>query len=534
MALPDRADVWPPESHKPAYTDYELWDAWYTGSVDALEMLYATTRLTQSTGIWGQVRRRFFGSPNPGQQSQRPVKLHVPVAASIARVSASLMYGEMPSVTLEGASDDAMARIGDLLDDGAHAALLEGGELASALSGVFLRVSWDTDAVPDKPFLTVVAPDGAVPEFRFGRLVAVTFWADLAPITGRSGTYRLLERHEPGTIEWGLYHSEATGALGRRVPLAEHPATEYLGTSVNDMAQVETGTQLLTAVYIPNVRPNRSRRKDPVASNLGRSDFDGAEDLFDALDEVYTSWMRDIRLGKARVLIDREMLTQGKPGEGATFNTDQEVFTPLGGGKPGAVGSGNATPPAPITQVEFKIRVAEHAATAKDLLSRIYDAAGYSPQTFGEAGASAVRTITATEVDSRDRMSMLTRGVKILYARPQLQHLVAALLDVDAFVFNGPGRGDVMPGVEFPDAAAPSIDAMATTLQLLRAADIISDETGVRMLHPDWDDQQVKDELDALQAAKPAPFPDPMFMHPAEGNLNDGGTPADGVPAVNG
>jgi hypothetical protein len=452
-------------------------------------------------------------------------------------MSSSILYGEMvkveiedptvtdpdnapgentdsPGVPVKNKAIEAMnARLADLLDDGAHAVLLESGELSSALSGAFLRVSWDQSVVPDKPFLTVVAPDGAIPDFRFGRLAAVTFWADLAPISGMDGTWKLLERHEPGTIEWGLYHSKATGALGMRVPLTEHPATEGLANVVNQDSQVETGSELLTAVYIPNVKPNRSRRKDPVAANLGRSDFDAVEPLFDALDEVYTSWMRDIRLGKARVLIDRQMLDAGKPGEGSMFNADREVFTNIEGGL--GSGSGN-NPPPPITQVQFKIRVQEHSETASNLLTRIFSAAGYSPQTFGEAGPNAVRTITATEVDSREKMTMQTRGVKIMYARPQLQHIFAALADVDAYVFNGPGRGDFLPDVEFPDASAPSMDALATTLQMLRAALLLSDETGVEMLHPDWDEQQVLDEVERLKTEKAAlnpPLPDPMFLN---------------------
>jgi hypothetical protein len=558
MALPDRAEQWPPEAHHPVYTDYEVWDAWYSGNVDALEMLYSTTRLTQTTGVWGQVKRFFMGSPNPGQQGQRPVKLHVPVPSEIARMSSAILYGEMVKVRVDdpvkldndapGENTDAPKtvivdpvveaqnnRLADLLDDGVHAVLLEGGELSAALSGVFLRVSWDQSVVPDKPFLTAVAPDGAVPEFRFGRLAAVTFWADLAPIVGMDGTWKLLERHEPGTIEWGLYNSKSTGALGTRYPLTEHPSTAPLAAIVNQDAQVETGSDLLTAVYIPNIKPNRSRRKDPVAQNLGRSDFDAVEPLFDALDETYTSWMRDIRLGKARVLIDRQMLDVGKPGEGSMFNADREVFTNIEGGLQS--GSGNGTPP-PITQVQFKIRVTEHSETASNLLTRIFSAAGYSPQTFGEAGPNAVRTITATEVDSREKMTMQTRGAKIMYARPQLQHIFAALADVDAYVFHGPGRGDKLPDVEFPDAAAPSMDALATTLQLLRAAELLSDETGVEMLHPDWDQIQVQDEVKLLQAAKAAanpPMPDPMFLNgDAHGPAGADPTGTAGEPASNG
>lgn len=543
MALPDNGSVWPPLNHKTAYGDYEVFDAWYVGDIEALETLYSTTRLVSSGGLWGQAKRFFMGTPNPGNQSQRPVKTHVPVPAAIARMSSSILWGDMPVV--EAASEvpeeqakKINARIADLLDDNAHAQFLENGEIASALGGGFLRVTWDTAADPEKPFLTAVAPDAAIPDFRWGRLVGVTFWSELPGIDGNPAIWRLLERHEPGTVEWGLYMAKTAGELGMRVPLNDHPNAAGLAGVVNAESGVETGSQLLTAVYMPNIKPNRLRRKDPIAGNLGRSDFAGVDQLFDALNETVTSWQRDIRLGKARVLIDRELLSTGKAGEGAVFNADQEFFTPLNGsgGLPSAKGSTNtAAGNGPIEQVQFKIRVQEHQDTAMFLLEQIFSACGYSPQTFGFQSAHGPRTVTATEVDSREHMTMLTRAAKIMYARPQLQTLIAALLDVDEHVFNGPGRGDTMPVVEFPDAASPSMDALATTLQMLSAAKAASTEVMVEMLHPDWDEQDIKDEVARIKAENAPPaLPDPMFAHLPDGGLTDGATPADNTAGDNG
>jgi hypothetical protein len=40
-----------------------------------------------------------------------------------------------------------------------------------------------------------------------------------------------------------------------------------------------------------------------MAAPLGRSDFSGLEISLDTLDEAHASWMRDIRLGKARLIV---------------------------------------------------------------------------------------------------------------------------------------------------------------------------------------------------------------------------------------
>lgn len=550
MPLPETGTglEWPPASHQQALSDMQVNDAWYAGDIDALETLYATSRLIRKSSIWGQVQRRFYGTPVPGQQAQRPVKLHLPIPAEIARISSQILYGEMPKIAFEDLDQDgdtdsgedlpetvrhAMnTRLIDILDDSVHAALLEGGELGAALGGNYLRVTWDQSVVPDKPFITAVAADAAIADFRYRRLTGVTFWSDLEPLNGTPGTFRLLERHDPGRIEYGLYHAMTNGQLGTRIPLTEHPYTAPLADIVDGDSGVLTGSTLLTAVYIPNVKPQRMRRKDPVASNYGRSDYEGVEDLFDAFDETYTAWMRDIRLGKSRIFASPDIVDTGTPGQGASFDADKEVFVPVKKG-PGALGSpaaGSTNGANYVQAQQFTIRWQEHQSTAQAILEQIFIAAGYAPATFG-LDSGHTRTVTATEVQAREKLTMLTRGAKLLYAKPEIQRLIGALMDVDQHVFNGPGRDGVLPEVQFPDAAAPSIDALAQTLQLLRAAEAASTETLVQMLNPDWEPDQVAAEVARIgnEAPKTPALPDPASLTGADFAAN-GPDGADGYP----
>lgn len=523
MALPDRNTPWPPPELQTAYQAYEAWSAWYTGDTDALQMLYATSRLQKASGVWPTVKRFFWGTPVPGEATQRPVKLHVPVPAEIARMSAALLFADLPTFQFgdgDGDADDkglpttvaknVNARLADLIDDRAHAALLEAAEVQAGLGGSFVAVTWDKQAVPDGPFLRTLPPDAAIPTFRWGRLVSVIFWSDLPPVAGSSGVWRLLEEHTPGRVEWAVYRADTKATIGTRMALADHPDTEELATLVDDGEGTVTGTDLLTAVYVPNRKPNRAWRKDPVACNLGRSDFDQLEPVFDSLDETYTSWMRDIRLGKARILASRELLDVRDAGNGAAFDLDREIFSPL------AAAPGSLNPNAKagaaaglIDQVQFAIRVQEHKDSAEHFLEVAVRAAGYSVQTFGESADIAT---TATEINSREKLSILTRGAKILHWRPELQHIVAVLLDVDAHVFGGPGRGKALPDVEFADAAAEAPQVLAQTLQLLNTAESASIKTRVGMLHPDWDDEQIAAEVDAIRADY-SELPDPTMAH---------------------
>ncbi len=544
MPLPQSPDsgvngAWPPTNMERAYQHYEVMDAWYTGDIDALEAKYASTNTQTSTGIWGQVRRRFFGTPTPNNTSQRPVKLHVPIAAEIARMSAALLFSELPDIRFVDDEQDTApvsadtapkvdpyakqnAALGDILDDDFHAKLLEGAELASAHGDAYLRIAWDTK-LAKHPFIDAVSADSAVPEFSWGRLTAVTFWTRLSPIGKLQ--YVLLERHDVGTIEYGLYESETKGELGGRVPLTSHGEAAHLADIVNSQSQIETGSKLLTAAHIPNIRPNRAGRKDPTGRNLGRADVDGCEDLMDELDEIETSWQRDFRLGKTRIMVPKGLLQTNAPGLGATFNADQEVFVELGE-QVGSLNPDTNTGSAQsfITTFQPQIRTADHLSAAEHIQARIYQSAGYSNQTFGDSDTTAM---TATESVAREKLSELTRGTKILYVRPRLVPFIAALVDVDAHVFNGPGRDeDDLPRIEWPDTASDSPKIVADTLSSLNTSESSSIKTRVKILHPDWDDLQVNEEVAQIRedySLMPMPSEKDLWAAAAANGSNTGG-----------
>lgn len=491
MSMPENDTLWPPISENGIQDEYKHENAWYTGDETALSTLYMN-QTGGSVGLFGHVKRFFWGTPTPADAKQRPVKFHLPLPAEIARMSGEQLFAEMPTVHI--GNDKPSSKLSDemtrLLDDSAHAELLQAGELASVFGGAYLRIQWDK-SVDDKPFITATAPDHALPVFGLGgRLKSVTFWHNLPRISKVKANYRLLEEYTKGRIEYALYESGTPTMLGHRVPLDTHPVTKDL--EVDAQSGIDTGSSLLTAIYIPNIKPKRRLRDDPASMHLGRSDFEGTESIFDALDEAYTSWMRDIRLGKARVFVNRQMLEQHGPGQGATFNADQEIFTPLNGQPGSALNQGQM-----LETFQPAIRWEEHLRTCTELVERAYAACGFSASTFGSAGDVAM---TATEAQQRERLTMLTRSAKILYWRPQLQRLYAALLDVNSYVSHGPKRGDLMPAVEFPPAATDSPNTVASTLNLLNSAEVTSVRTRVQILHPDWDDQKVGEEVELIKS----------------------------------
>jgi A118 family predicted phage portal protein len=250
----------------------------------------------------------------------------------------------------------------------------------------------------------------------------------------------------------------------------------------------------------------------------------------DALDEVYTSWMRDVRLGKSRLMIAKSLLDNVGTGNGSAFNAEQEAYASMN-----MLAGADAKLADQIEQVQFKIRVEEHKATAAQLVQDILQMAGYSSETFGiYDGGGGIKT--ATEVEAKQQRSLLTRDRKIRLWRPAIAQVVEKLLAVDQALFGTPVKPQA-PDVLFPDGVQESPLSIAQTVQALRAADAASDKVIVGMVHPDWDEDDVEEEVGLIMAARaaamPAALPDPMYAH--EDGMTDGTAPTgDGVPALNG
>lgn len=499
--------MWPPLRYLPCAADMALWSAWWSGSAEELASVYGTTSGGNSptarawsattgeagtgaairrSGWLGNFLRRWFVGNVPSEGEKRTT-YHVPLAGDLASTSASLLFGQPPSLKCDGdtATQDYLS---ELIDDGTHAKLMESAEYAAALGGVYLRVVWDTD-IADKPWIDKVPADCAVPEFRYGKLTAVTFWSVIRD-EGKE-VVRHLEKHlvGQGAILHGVYKGDQK-TLGIPMSLTDFEETRPFAASLtqgNAITFPDAPGDAATVAYVPNMLPNRIWRSlGPQAEPLGRSDFSGVEGLMDGLDEALSSWMRDIRLGKARLIVPPSNLQSLGRGKGSFLDLEQEVMVPIN-----SLVTGEAAVKDQILPQQFDIRWQAHQQTCLALIEEIITRTGYSSQTLGMQGDIAV---TATEVVARERKSLTTRGKKINYWRPALADIIYGLMAIDATVFTS-GIAPVRPEIEWPDAVHPDQLELARTVQAMRAAEATSIETAVETLHPDWKPEQVALEV---------------------------------------
>lgn len=514
MPLPTNpATPWPPKAEQAHLGDVAESDAWYSGDVTRLQALYgnAPNRAAGHPGFGdtkpgglGQ-RVRFWsrrGTDTTGAKPSRQ-QLHVPLPADIASTSADLLFAEQPEFTIPDArertesgqpTNPQAAATQDALDQligdaDVHNTLLEAGEVCAALGGVVLRPVWDRDVL-DHPMLTVIHADAVSVDWRYGRPSALSFWRTL--VTDNKNVWRHLERHERGVILHGLYVGTST-ELGRSVDLTAHPATADL-----DEVIVLPGGLEWVAAYVPNVRPNRKRRN----LQLGRSDWQGCEGLFDALDETWTSWQRDIRLGQARIIVDQQALDRGSGrGGGAAFDPDREVYVGLDV-EPGP------DKKALVESVQFEIRYEEHERTAINLIERAVSSCGYSPQSFGLHIEGRAETGTALRI--REAKTLRTKGRKHRYWTAPLRTSLHALQVIYREVY---GRTDITPAapsINWGDSLSDDPRETAQTIQLLDAARAASVRTKVKMAQPHLEGGELDAEVSRVLAESGQAVPDPM------------------------
>ncbi|HEY1157190.1 MAG TPA: hypothetical protein VGE95_12975, partial [Arthrobacter sp.] len=281
--------------------------------------------------------------------------------------------------------------------------------------------------------------------------------------------------------------------LGQLVPLADRPETTGFADAVDEEGKISTLTPGLGAVYAPNIAPSSMWRNHSVGMNLGRSDLEGIEQQLDALDELYSSWLRDIRLGKGRLIVGESMLQDLGAGKGAGFDLDQSIFTPVKAA-PSSMGDSKMA----IEKVQFEIRTEDFLKAIDHFRRIILAAAGYSPSTFGMQDDGAA--ITATEVAARQQLSFTTRKRKVLGVKPADEAILTKALATDAEIFPAGGAKPYKVTVEFPDGISDDPKAIAEQNQLDYTSQSASIEERVRRRSPDWDDTKVAEEVDRIRA----------------------------------
>lgn len=457
---------------------------WYSGEAELLANFYFDNDLKNYMNLT-------YGTKNNNKFWARQIKndsqffIHVPVANDISETSSAFLFGETPLIRFKSDSEgmkEAQSTLDKMLtDSGFFQKLVEAAEVASAIGGVYVKVAWDSE-LSEYPIPVIAQCEQAFPEFKFGKLVKVTLVYEVS--NDGSTVKRLAETIEKGKITNELYTGSSDN-LGTKVSLSECEATKGLAETV-DTADV------MTCFYIPNMLPNKLNRQSP----MGRSDYQGQETLMDALDEVFSAWMVDIQLARGKIHVPSGYIKELESGK-KKFNIDTMAYEEL-----------DVDPTAmtdPIKATQFEIRSQQFEQTCLNLLDRIITSAGYSPQSFGLNIAGRAESGTALNV--RERKSFATTSKKQSYWEPAIKSIVSTMCVIYNSFLNGSLSNDLEVNVEFMDSVSNNLTEVSNSVKTLSDAKAISTDTKVRMVHPEWTDTQVQEEVERILNDETAGMP---------------------------
>lgn len=517
--FPVVGDEFPSAEWAAAFAQYEANDAWYSGDQAKLQAVYAWTagagtrgddpathyhkasRSWRKGGARGWLSRMFNGRvvEDPGEHRTR---IHAPVAGNLATLASDLLFAEPPTFRIYNAEgkptkDRTQARLDAVLNsERTHRTLSHAGEETAGISAVVLTAHWDRE-ISDVPWLQATSADAAVPEFVAGRLAAVNLYTTYPTGTGSGQVYCHVERHEVGAIVHALLLLE-NGKVAGVARLEDRPETAHIpriggavAGPIDGSIALPTGIRQLTAAWWRHL-PTRAFRKHGALALAGRAVFEGAEQMLDAVDEVWSSWMRDVKIARARLIVPEAFLDVQGPGLGGAFDDDRELLTGLAFTDLGGVDRET------ISAHQFAIRAEEHAATLLGLTREITQHAGYSLSSYSESQSSG--GVTATEVTDRTTMTERTRDKQRLYFVDAGEPIARALMALDAVHYSGRELpADVDLRIEIPPLSQIDPEKEARIMGFLRSAQAASTDTLVRMQHKDWEETQIQEEIDRIR-----------------------------------
>lgn len=484
MAFLQRNDTLPPEEWIYWYQKYSEWSAWYSGDPEQLLSFYtelASGNETAQERFWARMER-----------DERKGVVHMPISGDIATTSADLLFSEAARLKYDEKTKGG-ERIKEFIKKNKfNSKLLEGAELGAALSGCVLKL--DIEPHLEKiPLLNIITPLQFVPQFWRGRLWEILFFRTVKQ-TSKGINYRLFEnRRMEGNsllIEYQLRKGTDSQA-GEEIELNSIGETENL--NLESVRYENVGG--LGCVYVPNKLPN----KLAPGSCLGINDFSGCITMMDSLDFTWSSWMRDVELGMAQIFIDQELMQKERSevdGVVSYFNKFSKftkAFTQVNLTQWRMSGEGGAKP---IDSIQFDIRTEDHRKTTSELLYQIVSMSGYSPQTFGLGEVGQAQSGTALRI--RENKSQKTRNKKAEYWKPAINELFIQMQNLDkAAGLNGRYNTEETI-VEIEDSIMVDTKETSEVVRNLYQAKAISNYMKVKLLHPDWDEAKIQEEVDKI------------------------------------
>lgn len=392
----------------------------------------------------------------------------IPLAAEMVHLSSALLFSAEPKF-IHANQQDLLDRV--LAANGMGAFLHHSGSHVAFQGSSCLRIIRDEE-VSDQPLITRIDADQVIWRKKHERFVTGGYVViERRPNPFADEVFRLIEDHQPGTIERDLYKGTRR-TLGSPIPHAL-----WLEEFRSLPERTDTRLDAPTLYLWENV-PG------------GRSDLAGLDALLDRLNEAESLAVDKLRKSVPVTVVDRRLADrQGR------VDLHGIVFT---GGQQTQFGEGVAKT---VETIQPQLQSEEHIRYIEHLREMILQQAGYSLASWGlDDGGSAD---SGKALRLRQARTLLTKAGKERSAREAIANAVACAC---AWSSSTPARSrsieEFRPEIELGDGLPPDLLEDAQEIAIKRGAAAISLEQAVRELHPDWAEDVITAEVERIHAER--------------------------------
>lgn len=309
---------------------------------------------------------------------------------------------------------------------------------------------------------------------------------------------------------------------GERV---EVPLTTIKETSDLEPMFVFAGLKDNVAFSKPNKLPNNEYSNTPY----GASDYQGALDSFDGLDEAFSELWSELRNNKTIRYIPDIMIPKDEKGKSQIRNM-------------GFVTNYQAVTGSLDQEAKNKIEIQTIEDKTQSILEKYKNAlvtainnAGLSPLALGITGLEAINAGENSQKE-RNRVTLETRKDKIEnYWKPYLKNFFTQLLAFNHWMTSTAGAKQTLDNydlsfdncdiqIDFGNYIVEDETNIINRWGTAKTSGMASIDTCVRELHPDWTEEQILNEINLIKYEQGLDLDNPMNLPKLTGvedNVNE-------------
>lgn len=472
----------------------EEYRVWYTGVAANIRELYKSKYVDVDSinYFWRRVpfKVRMCHTGLPGLISR---KMATVLFGSSYKITASV-YKDKSSEIDEIASAKAQEIIDNLRVICDVDERFESAAQNESWSGhVFLKLSHDVSLTP-YPILEVATVRDAEVVKERGITKAIIFH------------YYYTRNHKEYRLdEW--YTTDTSGdacILYKLYVLDGNKEKEVALTTLPDTAELKDfvykGLKGMLAFDKPNLTPSHEFPDSPY----GASDYEGGIDSFDALDEVYSMIVQELRDNKTIRYIPDSMIPKDKDNSSTLLDDDFVTNYIKIKGDPDQDGKDK------IETTFIKDKTEEHLAKYRTYLTTAINNAGLSPFALGITGLESINS-SAESQQERNKVTLETRSRKLKLWVPFMEDVFTQMLIMNSWIQHNTSAiqeafekmdlnfNNLKLNIEFNDYVQDSVEKKITTWGNAKNQKVASTYEAVRRIHPEWDDEQVDNEVNLIR-----------------------------------